>query len=540
MRPVSCLALLLAAALSPAAAKDYRAERYDVTLNLDRQGKLTVTETVAFQFLGGPFHFVYRDLETRYTDGISDIRASEAANVEISGESPIKVRWNFEPISDVTRTFTLSYAVAGAVQKTAAGDLFVWHPLPRQRSYRIADSRIRVEYPTDLTPLSSSLSRSNAQWQTSPGVAAVELNNLSRERYPQVALRFPAGAFLGPTPQWQSGADRHRSDFFNGLFNGFAVGLLISALVWLWGSRGGAQRLPDDRSMRLPEPPDSLPPAAAAALIRRPFPAAGILIELARRGIVRIDEIAKSRFGGRKFSVVLLQPWAQMTPYERLFVEAGFRGGKTEVEMTRFVPRTQRVWYKVGQEIQLDLIERGLIDPAGIRARTRWGVTAALALMAGPPSVFAGLLLNRSGTSGLVTAAGAALICIGIAALVTVTRISRWTDAGASVAARWRAYFRHLRDAAHGQALSALPDDAERWLPYAAAFGIAAQLVRRRKKEGISLDIPDWFALFQTETDSSDAFVAFLGTPGVDGSGGAGAAAAGGAAGGGGGASGAG
>jgi hypothetical protein len=532
--------LLLAAAVSPAAAKDYRAERYDVTLNLDRQGKLTVTETVAFQFLGGPFHFVYRDLETRYTDGISDIRASEAGNVEISGDSPIKVRWNFAPISDVTRTFTLSYAVAGAVQKTAGGDVFVWHPLPRQRTYRIASSRIRVEYPADVAPLSTSLSRSSAQWQTSPGAAVVELSSLSRERYPQVALRFPTGAFLGPTPQWQSGADRHRTEFFSGLFNGFAVGLLISALIWLWGSRGSAQRLPDDRSMRLPEPPDSLPPAAAAALIRRPFPAAGILIDLARRGVVRIDEISKSRFAGRKFNVVLLQPWAQLASYERLFVDAGFRNRESEVGMTKFATRTQRVWYKVSQEIQRDLIERGLIDHAGIRARTRWGVTAALALMAGPPALLGGLLLNRPGTSGLMTAAGAALICIGIAAIAAVTRISRWTDAGASAAARWRAYFRHLRDAAHGQALSALPDDVERWLPYAAAFGIAAQLVRRRKKEGISLDIPDWFAVFQTETDSSDAFVAFLGTPGVDSSGGAGAAAAGGAAGGGGGASGAG
>ena len=117
MRPVSCLALMLAAAVTPAAAKDYRAERYDVALNLDRQGKLTVTENVEFQFLGGPFHFVFRDLDTRYTDGISNVRASGQGDVEISGDSPIHVRWNFEPVSDVTRSFTLSYAVSGASLK---------------------------------------------------------------------------------------------------------------------------------------------------------------------------------------------------------------------------------------------------------------------------------------------------------------------------------------------------------------------------------------------------------------------------------------
>jgi len=107
------------------------------------------------------------------------------------------------------------------------------------------------------------------------------------------------------------------------------------------------------------------------------------------------------------------------------------------------------------------------------------------------------------------------------------------------VAARWRAFFRYLKDAARGRALTPLSADADRWLPYAAAFGVAAQLVRRRKREGISLALPEWFAAFETGADGSDAFVAFLGTSGADGSGGAGAAA-GGAAGGGGGASGAG
>jgi hypothetical protein len=85
----------LEAAVSPAAAKDYRAERYDVTLNLDRHGKLAVVETVEtvdFRFLGGPFHFVFRDLDTGYTDGISHVRASGPGNVEISNDSPIHLR----------------------------------------------------------------------------------------------------------------------------------------------------------------------------------------------------------------------------------------------------------------------------------------------------------------------------------------------------------------------------------------------------------------------------------------------------------------
>jgi Predicted membrane protein (DUF2207) len=539
MRPVSCLALMLAAAVIPAPAKDYRAERYDVALNLDRKGRLTVTETVEFRFLGSPFHFVFRDLDTLYTDGISDVRASGPGEVEISNDSPIHVRWNFEPVSDVTRTFTLSYTVAGAIQKRADGDLFVWHPLPRQKKYPIGLSRIRVTYPRDLTPALASVSHLDARWETSPGTATMELTDLSPDRYPELALRFAAGAFLGTLPRWQSEITRNHADFQTALFTGLAAGLLISALVALLSFRATAGRLPDDRSLRLPEAPDSLTPAAAAVLIGRHYPVTGILIDLARRGVLRVDEAARSGFNGRKFKVTLLQPSAQMTPYERLFVDAGFRKGKTEVEMTEFAARTQGARYKIRQAIVGELVDRGLVDRKGYRAKTRLSVIGWLAVILGPPAFFVGLTVNRSMISGVMTAAGAALVLIGAVTLVAASRTSRWTDAGVPAAARWRAFFRYLRDAARGRALTPLSTVADGWLPYAMAFGLAAQLARRQKRDGTALALPDWFAAFEPCADGSDAFVAFLATSGADASGGAGGAD-GGAAGGGGGASGAG
>jgi hypothetical protein len=138
----------------------------------------------------------------------------------------------------------------------------------------------------------------------------VELSDLSRERYPELTLRFAAGAFLGPPPRWQSETNRDRDNFLAGLFKGLAAGLLILALVALWALRGHTGQPNDDRSLRLPEPPDSLTPAAAASLIGRPYPAKGMLIDLARRGVVRVEEAAKTRFSGRKFNVTLLQPSA--------------------------------------------------------------------------------------------------------------------------------------------------------------------------------------------------------------------------------------
>ena len=179
------------------------------------------------------------------------------------------------------------------------------------------------------------------------------------------------------------------------------------------------------------------------------------------------------------------------------------------------------------------------MDREGYRAKTRLTVIGWLAVILAPAALAVGLALDRSMVAGVVTAAGAALAFIGASALAAASRTSRWTDAGAPVAARWRAFFRYLKDAARGRALTPRSVDADRWLPYATAFGLAAQLARRRKREGTALALPEWFAAFEPGADGSDAFVAFLATSGADGAGGAGASA-GGTVGGGGGASGAG
>src|SRR5262249_21073560 len=146
----------------------------------------------------------------------------------------------------------------------------------------------------------------------------------------------------------------------------------------LWSFRGTSGRLPDDRSLRLPEAPDSLSPSAAATLIGNHYPAAGILVDLARRGVVRVEEAARSRFRGRKFHVTLLQPSSQMAPYERLFVDAGFRTGKTQVAMTELAARTQGARSRIRQAILRELADIGLVDREGYRAKTRLSVIGAL------------------------------------------------------------------------------------------------------------------------------------------------------------------
>ena len=116
------LPLLFVALLFSIAAQDdrsYSADRFDVDVAAQTDRSLVVEETVTFRFVGGPFSFVFRELPTDHTDGITDIVAgvdgvpwpqgTGPGQVEIEGNNPIVVTWHLSPTSDTVQNFTLSY-----------------------------------------------------------------------------------------------------------------------------------------------------------------------------------------------------------------------------------------------------------------------------------------------------------------------------------------------------------------------------------------------------------------------------------------------
>ncbi len=129
------------------AGKDYVAERFDVDIVVDTDGSMQVTETISFRFMGGPFTYVYRELEKTRTDGISFISAElDGHPLPVNGESAIdwvevedgdalNVTWHFLPTTDQTRIYTLTYEVTGVVRKDDT-DIIVWYAIPQDHDYR--------------------------------------------------------------------------------------------------------------------------------------------------------------------------------------------------------------------------------------------------------------------------------------------------------------------------------------------------------------------------------------------------------------------
>ena len=134
------LALGLSMGVAQAQEKAYSAERFDVDMTVEEGGSLLITETVVFDFVGGPFTFVFRDLPTDQTDGVQILSASvdglpyatgtNAGQVEIESGDPMRVTWHLEATSNATRSFaprracrsefTFSARSASAVQRMSS------------------------------------------------------------------------------------------------------------------------------------------------------------------------------------------------------------------------------------------------------------------------------------------------------------------------------------------------------------------------------------------------------------------------------------
>ncbi len=193
-------------------AKEYSADRFDVNAAVQTDGSLLVSETVVFRFIGGPFTYVFRELPTDYTDGITEIAASidgvtlppgqGAGQVEISGRDPIKVTWHFAPTSDATPTFVLRYRTLGVVRQERDADLLLWYALPTDYDYRIASSTVRVTFPRTATLLSTpEVRKGQAAVEAGAGQITFSARDLKANSTLLVALRFPSGSLVEAPPQ---------------------------------------------------------------------------------------------------------------------------------------------------------------------------------------------------------------------------------------------------------------------------------------------------------------------------------------------------
>jgi hypothetical protein len=546
------LLLLAGTAAAPAAAKDYSAVRFDSTVRVQRDGKLEVTETIAFRFDGGTFEQVVREVPLRRTDSIDVVRAEMdgqhlrfgdgVGQAEVTRKSRIIVRWRFAPVSDSTHTFLLTYVVTGAVRKEKGADILEWRAIPGEHPYAIEAAAIEFQLPVPAVASPSlDLRRVGSSEVQNDGThVRITARDIRPNGWIEATFRFPEGSIIASAPEWQQRQLRQAAIGPKWLMAG--AGVVGLGLIVLFGMRQSYDTPPPDESAMHAHTdgthlarPDTLAPAIAGAIVANGKPALehamAVVFSLADRGGLTIDEQPRGAFRQRNFAITRQSTRRPLAAYEQAVLDAIFPSDSPTV-ITLSKARTQvvRRFRAFSAEIKRELMAAGLLDEGRSAVRRRYQFTGAALMIAAAISVIPmAFLVEEHGGWPMVVPA--ALTITGLVALIFMSATTPLSNDGVRRAHRWRAYQTSLKSVARGGAEA--PNTAD-VLPLAVALGLAAVWSQYLKQR--HANAPRWFHALTTSVDEGLAFPAFLasGGAGMTGAGGSpGGASSGGAAGGG-------
>ncbi|MFN8484666.1 MAG: DUF2207 domain-containing protein [Anaerolineae bacterium] len=545
-------ALALAAVSTvSAAAKTYGADRFDVDIVVAPDGSADVTETITLRFQGGPFTYAFRGVPTRFTGGLSNFEVSENGVAYTPGNSPghfatdvaqtsTEVRWFFDPTTDASRTFTLRYRVKDLVRLDEGQANVRWGAVPPNHDYPIAASRVTVRLPANAPIGHTETWEHDADVKVEGSVATFDATKIGANQQFVVGVWAPAAAFSNVPPAWQraeeaAAARQPVNLMLMLLLSGATLLLGALGLLALWRQLPPLPRVPAEEARYTP--PDNLPPALAASIVRggyAPGTPLATLFDLAERGVLRLEELPKGHgiFDRADFALVREESDAPLAPFEAAVIEAAYAKANNPVRVLShdLGKGLQSGQSAIKKAVEESLTQLGLLDPTRQKV-ARWMMLVGVVLLV--LIVVAVAMVFLFGPSALILAA--TLFILGMVAVVMGASVSKRTATGQREAAAWRGFEAHLKAVAEGKTPEQ-PEIMEPYLPYAAAFGLEKKWAKRF--ELAHAPTPAWFHASGGGSSGAEwlAFTAVMhaasSSAGAS-SAAAGAAAAGGAAGGG-------
>jgi len=531
----------------PASAqeKDYYADQYNVDIAIQPGGDLLVTETVAFQFIGGPFTYAFRNIPIEYMDGIRDIAAwmdgqrmpegTGPGEVEIENGDPMKITWHFPETVDSAHTFVLSYRVLAGIGQANGLDFLDWDALPNEHEYPINSSLVHVTYPasTDLAGEPEVL-RGQAEIRAADQEVFFQSEELGADAPLQIRLVFPAGSLVSAPPAWQVEMETDKKATTQSLWAGLLALLLAVPAGALFLGRFLRRSETVDRSefetafpMSTPSsPPGDLPPALAGALTASNVQVSwshglGTLIDLAKRGALSFEE--QKKWGGLKREFVIHRGTRPpgLLPHESLLLDSVFRNPlNPSTSLSELSNQIPGMWQEFQAAVDQEIQERGFISSQRRARKNRLTGLGVTGLLLGIAAVVALVLLMMNLPAspfkivlGVLVGLAAALAITGLLAVIFASRYSPLTSQGAAQAERWQGFSGYLKDVTRGKEPPMRSDFFEAYLPFAASFGLGKAWTHFYQEQG-GVPLPSWFISLAPDSfnDSMGALVMFMDT----------------------------
>lgn len=505
--------------------KDLYWERYDVTIDIRRDGTLIITEDQSIRFISGPWQEGFAVIPLSRVEAINSVevlesgqpyqRATSSGNpgtytVERYG-GEIDIRWWFGPAYDETRNFTIRYQVEGGLRVYDDRDQLWWRAIDEDFAADIRNATVTVNLPGPVEPDDLTYDA----YERGIGDVVIEVVDADTLRYSATGLEqgdalearveFPK-LTTATEPSWQAAQDAReereaRLEPFkalaNLLFLGSGILITLGAPIGvyaLWHARGRDHPVPMPVDI-LRDPPDDLPPGAVGTLIDEQADThdlIAMMVDLGERGILEIEE-SNTEFLGLRFS----RDWtlrrtgdtSGLSEPERSLISAIF-GRKDEVQLKDIRQRFGRKQKSIKKDLYEELVRRGYFPSNPESVRSRWQ-GFGVAVLVGGVAIGATLWGTVGSFAPMLIALLIGLAVAGLSLIVASRAMPRKTRKGAEAAVKWVAFRNYLAEIEKHQDLEQAREIFSLYLPYAIAFGLEKSWVRKFAR--VDAPAPRWY-----------------------------------------------
>ena len=522
------LLVSLFAASTGVATKSYHAERFDVLIELQENGSAIITETVEFRFEGDPFTFAFREISATETDGLTFLDASmdgvpmsqgtQAGQVEVEAGDPLKVTWHFSPTSDTSHVFVIRYRADGIIRKGDA-DTFIWRAIPEDHDYSIAHSTITLKYPADATPLEHPTLDWNFDSTWEEDRVILTSSGLAEDEDLILTARFAPNSLTQTAPQWQIRREQGDAATARALPVGSIAGvvaLVLGSLGLFTYARANGRELTISPFVPHPTPPSDVPPAVIGKLSGQPHGFMGTIFDLAQRGVLEVSE-EKGFWGSNNHVLTRKETHVSLRPHEQSLLDAIFKTGETHVNMSEVAGRLAAKKALFDELLEQELIQRGWLDPQRKSKRTMLTASGIITMFVAIALFIASLIginmvledLNLVTLIASLAGISAGMVLLSIGLLIYAATFSILTPLGEEQMARWKGFAEYLKQVSKGKEPAIRPDYFERYLAYAAVFGLGKKWAEYFQTLG-GVPLPIWFRATAGSNANFGAIVAVM------------------------------
>ncbi len=510
-------------------------ERFDVDIVIRPDGAFDVTERQTIRFTRGTFTFGFREVPKdrlrslgawSLTDG-----SGNSYRLANAGREPFTftvteqgsryvIYWFFPPVAGRSETYTIAYTVNGGLRYYADGDQIWWQAIYGERTFPVRGGRVHLSAPAPIQEWAAYVKQGDRAWEDALGMASASLSEDKREiTYEldrtlaageafEVRVEFAPDVVAGEAQPWQAGADaeaqaaaeaaRFRArvgPLLTLTFGAFGILLFLggpAALYLLW------YRLGRDKPVQmvaeyLPEPPDDISPGVVGTLIDEQADMEDIvatLVDLAQRKVISItEEQTGSLLTSRDFIYRYENRDLSISDFETRLLVSLF-GQKDEVKLSQIKDKFHSKLPALKKDLYREATDRGFFARSPETVRNQYGcLGVGLLVLAAAAGV--GLTALFGHLTGAAALPGVGLALTALGCLLLARFMPRKTDTGAETAARWQAFKRYLRDIDRYSDLEEKKELWDRWLPYAIAFGVDSQYIR--KFAAVDAPAPGWY-----------------------------------------------